>query len=78
MNLNKIAYNNEVGGKAQHDATTAILHCVDGVVRVMSSVRCHPDIALWAKMFNSDQRDFFHMFAKSPTSLLAKSKEDFI
>ena len=63
----------------QHDATTTMLHCGDGVLRVMRGVGFVPDVefSLMAKklhLVSSDQSTLFHTFEESPTCLLASTK----
>lgn len=45
--------------KVQNDATSTMLYCGDGVLRVMTNVVCQFDITVWANAFKSDGRYYF-------------------
>ena len=61
----------------QHDAATTVFHCGDNVLRVMCSVGFPPPGPKSSILDSSDQSTFFHMFAVSPTWLVANFKRDF-
>lgn len=69
LHLNTILTRFVVPDEKHPTATTTMLQCGDGVLRVLKSARCLPKTTLCAKANNwvlvsSEQRTFFHMFAE--------------